>query len=190
MSEKSCTFAANMNRLQQSWVWMSRIGHCRGFGIQSPDDYRFVRYVVNEHWPYHAYDNLPTTNDWTERKLGRLYLRVANYMQPTVIVDLVGMASYFTAGCRHATVVSTIPTPQCFNEERVLIVTPANTTLKDILPLCSENTMLVVHQLWKMKKANSLLLAEQHVATFFDLFYCAIAFFCKRYERHHYIVNF
>ena len=36
-------------------VWAVRIGHCRGFGVQSPWAYRMVRYVINEHWPYYAY---------------------------------------------------------------------------------------------------------------------------------------
>ena len=67
-----------MNRLQQVFVWLSRIHRCRGFGIQSPTDYAFVRYVVNEHWPYYAYDLLP--NDaWLTRKLGKLYFRLANW---------------------------------------------------------------------------------------------------------------
>ena len=52
-------------------VWLSRIHHCRGFGIQSPTDYAFVRYVVNEHWPYYAYDQL-TADSWLNKKLGRL----------------------------------------------------------------------------------------------------------------------
>ena len=37
-------------------VWLRRIHRSGGFGIQSPKDYAFVRYVVNEHWPYYAYD--------------------------------------------------------------------------------------------------------------------------------------
>ena len=39
-------------------VWLSRIHRVWGFGIQSPTDYAFVRYVVNEHWPYYAYEEL------------------------------------------------------------------------------------------------------------------------------------
>ena len=39
-------------------VWLSRINHCRGFGVQSPSAYAFIRYVVNEHYPYYAYEDL------------------------------------------------------------------------------------------------------------------------------------
>ena len=47
-----------MQRLRHAFVWLKRIGHCRGFGVQSPTDYWLVRYVINEHWPYYQYASL------------------------------------------------------------------------------------------------------------------------------------
>ena len=93
-----------MNRLHQAWVWLRRIGHCRGFGIQSPTDYRFVRYVVNEHWPYYAYRQTGLNDSPLRRKLGRLYFRLANHLQPGTVVDLLGYDEYLRAGCRKAVV--------------------------------------------------------------------------------------
>ena len=62
---------------------MSRAKYCRGFGIQSPWAYRFVRYVVNEHYPYYAYDDLrplfPHLSK-RERRVCELYLRIANHL--------------------------------------------------------------------------------------------------------------
>ena len=73
-------------------VWLSRIHCCRGFGIQSPTDYAFVRYVVNEHWPYYAYDVL-RDDDWLREKLGRLYMRLANWRQPTCSGSMLAVTS-------------------------------------------------------------------------------------------------
>ena len=87
-----------MNRLRRLLVWLSRIHQCRGFGIQSPSDYAFVRYVVNEHWPYYAYDVLPP-DDWQRRKLGRLYFRLANWRQPSAMQPD-DYQPYWQAGCR------------------------------------------------------------------------------------------
>ena len=87
-----------MNRLHHVLVWLSRIQYCRGFGIQSPTDYRFVRYVINEHWPYYAYEALGQNDDWLRRKLGLLYFRLANERQPKTIVDWVGFHDYLQAG--------------------------------------------------------------------------------------------
>ena len=62
-------------------LWLRRIRHSRGFGVQSPTAYSFIRYVINEHYPYYAYSELaeqfPSTG-WCERKLFRLYLRIAS----------------------------------------------------------------------------------------------------------------
>ena len=71
-------------------VWLSRIAYCRGFGIQSPSAYAFVRYVINEHYPYYAYrqlDSAAPSLSRADRKRMRLCLRVANQLQPQYIVD-------------------------------------------------------------------------------------------------------
>ena len=95
-----------MNRLKAFFVWLGRIWHCRGFGIQSPTDYWLVRYVINEHWPYYQYAELGRDDDWLRQKLGLLYFRLANWRQPTVIASD-GYRDYLQAGCRKAS----FPTP-------------------------------------------------------------------------------
>ena len=78
----------------RAWVWLRRIGYCRGFGIQSPWAYSLVRYVINEHFPYYAYAGLYARfpeADIVRRKLGQFYLRLANYVQPAMVMSL-----YFT----------------------------------------------------------------------------------------------
>ena len=94
-----------MNQLTRLLVWLSRISHCRGFGIQSPTDYWVVRYVVNEHWPYYQYSETGRGDGWLRRKLGRLYFRLANWRQPQTIVSS-DYHDYWRAGCRRAKVVS------------------------------------------------------------------------------------
>ena len=94
-----------MNQLTRLLVWLSRISHCRGFGIQSPTDYWRVRYVVNEHWPYYQYSETGRGDGWLRRKLGRLYFRLANWRQPQTIVSS-DYHDYWRAGCRRAKVVS------------------------------------------------------------------------------------
>ena len=86
-----------MNRLHLAYIWLKRCCHSRGFGIQSPTDYSFVRYVINEHWPYYAYDQLAIEDNWLRQKVGRLCLRLANHRQPSEVIDLVGFADYLQA---------------------------------------------------------------------------------------------
>ena len=89
-----------MNLLKRLWVYLSRLHHSLGFGIQSPTDYAFVRFVINEHSPYYAYSQLDDLSDeWLTRKLGKLYFRLANWRQPSIIRQD-EYAPYWQAGCR------------------------------------------------------------------------------------------
>ena len=39
-------------------IFLSRIRHCAGYGVQSPTDYAFVREVIYEHGDYSLYQEL------------------------------------------------------------------------------------------------------------------------------------
>ena len=44
--------------IKRSIVWLRRIRYSRGFGVHSPWAYKFIRYVINEHYPYYKYKDL------------------------------------------------------------------------------------------------------------------------------------
>lgn len=94
--------------LRRIIVWISRICHCRGFGVQSPNDYAFVRYVINEHYPYYAYSDLKKKYPDIDRECRRVcefYLRIANHLQPAAIANFHEepcFESYLRAGCAAA----------------------------------------------------------------------------------------
>lgn len=178
-----------MNRLQQAWIWLSRIGNCRGFGIQSPSDYRFVRYVVNESWPYYAYAELGGNDCWLRRKLGRLYFRLANFLQPDAIADFVGAWEYCHAGCRKAANAGTAPVGQD-KSRRLLIIAPPDVDADQLMDAAGEQTVAVVEGVGKHPKTWKKILADQRVTVAFDLYYCGIVFFDSRRTKQHYVVNF
>lgn len=173
-----------MNRLQEAWVWLRRIGHCRGFGIQSPTDYRFVRYVVNEHWPYYAYQETGTGDSRQRRKLGQLYFRLANHLQPAMIVDMLGYDDYLKAGCRRAVIThkqEITGTPQ-------LIIASASH-----LPTLSSQALpqaLVVEGIGQQRQTWDNVLNNPLVTVTFDLYYCGIAFFDPQRTKQNYVINF
>ena len=53
--------------------YLSRIGKSRGFGIQSPWAYSFVKDVISEKLPYYAYSDIENqyldTREQTKQKL-------------------------------------------------------------------------------------------------------------------------
>ena len=112
-------------------VWLSRIHRVWGFGIQSPTDYAFVRYVVNEHWPYYAYEEL-TDKDWLTEKLGRLYFRLANWRQPRVMQED-RYQRYWQAGCRKTRFTADVDTVELARIEVEDIM-----TWNQLLPKCND----------------------------------------------------
>lgn len=172
----------------QAIVWLRRIRHCRGFGIQSPTDYSFVRDVVNEQRPYYAYGEVGLSDDWLRSKLGRLYLRLANYVQPDVIADLIGYTDYLSAGCRKAAITHSLSSN--FGNDPALVVERADDVSPALLLHCGEKTVLVVEDIgthrWQWQKVE-----QWPTATVtFDLYYCGIATFNLQRAKQHYIVNF
>lgn len=164
-------------------VWLSRIGHCRGFGIQSPADYWLVRYVINEHWPYYQYETIGLNDDWLTRKLGRLCFRIANWRQPSVI-ESSQFCSYLQAGCHRATFGSS-------NEMVVLsLADGGQSQLPYIYNKVKADTVLIVTGISKAKDAWRGIVADEHTGITFDLYYCGIVLFDKKRHKQNYKINF
>lgn len=171
------------NQLKAAGVWLRRIGHCRGFGIQSPSDYWLVRYVINEHWPYYQYERLGRNDDWLTRKQGRLCFRIANWRQPAVI-ESSAFRDYLQAGCRKAV----------WGESSELMVLSLEgdwrSRLSYIYNKVSADSVLVVTSLSKARDVWREIVNDERAVLTFDLYYCGIVLFDKKRDKKNYIVNF
>jgi hypothetical protein len=171
------------NQLKAVAVWLCRIGHCRGFGIQSPSDYWLVRYVINEHWPYYQYATLGRDDDWLTRKLGRLLFRIANWRQPSAI-ESSAYREYLQAGCRKA----------ILGESSELMVLPLDgdcrSRLSYIYNKVSTDSVLIVTGLSKARDVWHEIVEDKRAVLTFDLYYCGIVLFDKKRDKKNYIVNF
>ena len=169
--------------LMRPFVWLCRIGHCRGFGIQSPTDYWVVRYVINEHWPYYKYESLGKEDNWLSRKLGRLYFRLSNWLQPSVI-ESDHYQNYLKAGCNKAV----------FGDSSELICLSLENDyhdrLSNIYNKVNEATVLVVEDIWKDMTFWQEIVSDERTGITFDLYYCGIVMFDKNRHKQIYIVNF
>lgn len=175
-----------MNQLFRPLVWLSRIHHCRGFGIQSPTDYWLVRYVINEHWPYYRYASLGEDDSWLRRKLGRLYMRLANWRQPATIVAA-DYHDYWHAGCNKARL--------CADAEgKVELLHVDISEAPTVLDLTDgrrdNRSVIVVEGLWRNRAAWRQLTADRRVRISFDLYYCGLLLFDDKRSKKNYIINF
>ena len=172
-----------MQKMKHILIWLSRIAHCRGFGIQSPTDYWFVRYVINEHWPYYDYDRLGADDDWLRHRLGLLYFRIANWRQP-VVIESDDYRDYLQAGCRKVR----------FGQSSELIFLTSDgdapSRLENIYNKVREDTVLIVDGINKDKKLWKDIVSDERARVTFDLYYCGIAMFDKKRHKRNYIINF
>ena len=172
-----------MQRLKYFLIWLKRIRYCYGFGIQSPTDYWFVRYVINEHWPYYQTEKLGVDDDWLTRKVGRLYFRLTNWRQPDVI-ECDDYQVYLKAGCRKST----------FGESKEFILISNDADLIKRMDIIfnkvREDTVLVIDGIHRDKGNWQKVVSDERAVVTFDLYYCGIVFFDKKRYKQNYIINF
>lgn len=189
-------------RVKWIWNWIHRMGYSRGFGVQSPSAYSFIRYVLTEHYPYYAYDELKMrfkSFDHATKKKGRLYFRLANYAQASHWFDYHSAeqpyAAYVHEGCRK-TVFQTIDgktIPNAFRIARLSMTEDYQAVYEALSKVATDDSILILEGINDNKdtKAFWKCVQESQKATrTYDLFLCGIIVFDTSKHKHHYIVNF
>lgn len=80
--------------MRRSWlrslmVHLARMRYSKGFGVQSPSAFAFIRDVVFEELPYYAYRPLSRFVDpWLDVKACQLLFRIVNFASPSSVVDV------------------------------------------------------------------------------------------------------
>lgn len=191
------------------WRWLRRCGCSRGFGVQSPSAYAFIRYVINEHYPYYAYRELQERLTWLDKRghqTGRLLLRLANFWQSEIcIVNEHRFDAYLHEGCRKAKRVEMeqpiLKDNQFLKEtrgmKRMMVIDLEKMGMEEVrtqvLPLCDDQTMLVLlGNLYREKRGEEWLRLQEseHSGITYDLYDIGIIFFDKKVYKQHYRMNF
>lgn len=192
-------------KVQRYLHWLRRIKYCRGFGVQSPSAYRFIRYVINEHYPYYAYDELrkelPRLDSLTRKRM-ELYFRVANFRQASLWLDFCDrndvIATYVGRGC-YATQVRRITDLQQITADdriEVLRICPSagcEALLEAALQQTDDHTLFIIEDIGYNDTAKRMwqkLLDSDLTSVSYDLYYLGIAFFDSKRYKNNYIVNF
>ena len=197
------------------WRWLRRCGCSRGFGVQSPSAYAFIRYVINEHYPYYAYQELKERLvhlDRRQHKLGRLLLRLANFWQPEISICNDSLfEDYLRAGCRKVKWVElehpiqtdylllkdNLLLNEAWGKKRMMVINLEKMGMKEVrtqvLPLCDDQTMLVLlGNLYREKRGEEWLHLQEsdYCGITYDLYSLGIIFFDKKKFKQHYRMNF
>lgn len=188
-------------RIRMFLVWLHRIDKCQGFGVQSPSAYRFIRQVINCHTLYPAYSVLEEAQklNRVERKLGRLLYRLSRevgqaawYMLPQT-----SCLPYYIRCVEQANHLSDVGGARELQAEgrRVLLVdggTAQAAAVDAFMSEAREGDLLVMLDIRAHRSNYSEWLrraADGRCSVGFDLYYCGILFFDKRFKQT-YVVNF
>lgn len=192
-----------MNSIKRYLIWLRRMSHSRGFGVQSPSAYRFIRYVISEHYPYYAYDDLRREYpalDWLTRKRMELYFRLANFCRTEQMVDYASdsslLADYVQHGCRRTRVLNVYNGVLDALHMRLVRICPLDGS-EDFLEIAladsAQTSVFVVEDICTNPVASRMwqrLVESEKVSVSYDLYYCGIAFFDIDRHKTNYIVNF
>lgn len=175
-----------MNLLDNPLVWIWRFRHRCGYGVHSPFAFRFLTDVVYEHTPYYAYAELDAHLPWNSRMRRRkdlhLLFRLANWLQPTIIVtpaDATIVQTYLQAGCKNADIQTEIPAS---GADMILIREPDDRAAHSV----RAGGMLVLDNLQHHREW----FAHLPATLTFDLYDVGVAIYDNQFNKQHYIVNF
>lgn len=192
-------------KVQRYLHWLHRIKYCRGFGVQSPSAYRFIRYVINEHYPYYAYDELrkelPRLDSLTRKRM-ELYFRISNYRQASLWLDYSRrddtIATYVWRGCNATRVRNIADSQQPVSGDKIEVlricpIAGCESLLAAALKQADDHTLFIIEDIGYNDTAKRLwqkLLESDLTSVSYDLYYLGIAFFDRKRYKANYVVNF
>ena len=188
--------------LKRIILWVFRMGYSRGFGVQSPSAYSFLRYVVNEHYPYYAYQNLKKESGNVNpliTKLSCLYFRLANFCQSEVWYDYKAgndiYKRYVVAGCKSTSFVSfnEVDDIDTFQIARISLLGDYEKVYNHLASIASNESLLIIEGIKSNKITRNFwrqVIEDNRTFVTYDLYYCGVVFFDSNKCKCNYKVNF
>lgn len=200
-----------MNICNRTWRRLCGVGHAKGYGVQSPAAYQFVRQVlfapsdpvvsdaIGNQWPH---------MDRRTRRLGQLYYRLARHLQPGLVVDFAPAADacrdFMKAGCPDA-VVQAVPPGRPFADYSELVqqlrtIDLARITLSDgcdgfvesALDSASAASVFIIENIWRDDLSRlwwDELRHDERVSVSYDLYLCGLLTFNPKLYKRTYLLN-
>ncbi|WP_024998466.1 hypothetical protein [Prevotella falsenii] len=194
-------------KIKALMVWLQRMKHIQGFGIQSPSAFSFDRKVINDHTFYPVYAELKRAGNALtaiERKKARLLYRINRFAEadrfcfyPT---KLPAYESYIKAACEKTLIEeaktlceASEGTASCESAIYFLTVSEHCQTFYDTLrTTINAQSFIIVDGIKRNAETKAFwqqIVDDERVSFSFDLYHIGIAFFDKRPKQNH-IINF
>ena len=188
-------------------VWLQRMKHIQGFGIQSPSAFSFDRKVINDHTPYPIYAELKRVGNTltaVERKKARLLYRINRFAKADKFcfypTKLPAYESYVKAACEKTLVEETKMLGEegkstASGESVVYFLTVGEhcqAFYERLRTIINTESFVIVDDIKRNAETRAFwqqIVDDERVSFSFDLYHIGIAFFDKR-PKQNYIINF
>lgn len=174
---------------------LPRLPQSFGFGVQSPSAYYFIKYVINERYPYYSYELLNNTFidiPIKDIKLYRLFFRLANYFQPHSWIDLTShsdvTSQFVIAGKKQINYYSLTDVSEIHSFDIALINELDDFQIKKLIDSAKKDSLLIVEHIYSSKEKSSIwkrIIQDNRVSVTFDLYECGLVFFDDRPKNHY-----
>ena len=181
--------------IHRCWCRLCRIGHSRGFGIQSPFAYQMVTDVLCQTNPYYLYDDLKSLFPQLRGlrlRICKMLLRLSNAQQSAETYFDDGLPkeymAYVKAGNRKG---QFFPTPDD-NCRFFLFTTENKETVMRVLDSAHDGTIVFLDRIYGNEDAVELweqVKKHPRVSATFDLFDCGIAVLNRSVQKMNYTMN-
>ncbi|MBO4658778.1 MAG: hypothetical protein J5637_04080 [Prevotella sp.] len=197
-----------MHRIKRAIIWLKRIGHGRGFSVQSPNDYRFLRNVIKQSSPYYKYDELQRSADHhgaPSKKICQLYFRLANYAQADYFLEINSLTDdvpeYVEAASKKTKTIRLQLPENRMPEEckgmtllaRCSYAPGMDDLVKQVVSDSDERSVIVVDNIYADSDAQRFweqLSDDSQVTVSYDLYHCGILLKESRRYKKKYFVNY
>ena len=169
--------------LQSALIRLRRMPRTRGFGVQSPSAYRFLRDVVSTRGRY-AITEVHRSNEPS--------VKIANFTQAkhwfvSERLASADMETYVCAGCQEAQVSSE------FSENEVYVIDADDVQLvDDILNKASSTSLLIIEGINRSRNAFDRwrqVMTDSRTGVCFDMYKIGVVFFDLKKYKTSYQVN-
>ena len=180
--------------IHRCWCRLCRIGHSRGFGIQSPLAYQLVTDVLCQRNPYYLYDDLKSLCPQLRGirlRICRMLLRLSNAQQAAITYFANNLPkeymAYVKAGNRKGRFVDS-PADSSF----VLLSADHQEDITHILDSAHDDTTLFLDKIYVSREAAErwkTVVGHPRVSMTFDLFDCGVAVLAHSLQKANYKLN-
>lgn len=184
-----------MNMIQDIWAWLSRLGHCKGFGIQSPWAFSMACDVINTHSLDSLFADIESQIKGKESRktvsLCRMTVKLARHYGRKEVAVGSAATPYMEDYLRLAGIKTRRELPA---EMAVVAMEEADSSmLNRFADGAGRQSVMVVGGIHSSRKNHEKwekLQADERTGITFDVYYCGVVFFDHKIYKQHYKIEF